>query len=1001
MPPEVAVLIERARDLAALVSALTRTCGLTVVQGEAGIGKSHLVRTALADPSISRRRLLVGHARPGSAVYPLGPVVEALAAAELEPPPRLSPLAGALRAVLPDRADLLPPATPPLADPQLARHRLLRATAELLGSVGPAILVLEDAQWADDATIDLLGMVAGQPPDLAILVTYREYDVPAGGRLPVVLASAPAVVRIDLRPLSTLGTARLAAQALGGDTEAATPELAKLLQERGGGVPGLTRHDCRLLHSRRLVRLSDAGWALADPVDTPAPGRPDTRRSSVPDALATLVPSAVSRHVADRTDRLSESARTVLDALAVLTEPGDPELLSAVTGLDEDTVAAAAVELTRGGLLVEATPQQGVLSFRYELARHAAYRALPGTQRRRVHAAAARAIAARGGADVAAQCAEHHRRSGDLAAWATAAEAAAQEATERGDPGAAYRQLRDVLEAGAVPEVRRTPVGIALGWAALACGAPSSELAEVWHTAPRRGRDTAGQYEELQLLRTWILLEEGDPETSATAAPVIEAALRGLTSAQRPDLETIGYALLACPTRVPGLGLREHERFLDTARARSQHTTDPVAHAAVRSATVACLMASGDPGGWRAVERLGTPSEVRVGVQVVRGLLYAADAALYLGHHPRARELAERGLRLAGELRLAGYETDLWAVLLRARWTLGDGAVDQDVRQLVDQPRARARLHGWLLDGMALTAAGQLDRARELLRTTVDRACQLGELSVAAFAVAELSRATPDPELAVDRTTAWVVEALGSERAWVLAAPLLPFASLDVVTDLLQECRARYSTVDVPLVGAAVCYAEARLAEAAGDPATAAGRYAAARCRYATLPDPRMVAHAATAEVRCRLDAGAHPAPTPADGAELLREAWRTFTRLDAAWDADRVKQVFRRAGLPAPHRRGRPGYGNQLSPREREIAELAGQGLTNRDIAARLFLSERTVKYHVANAMRKLEVTSRRQLSAVLRASDDRVPHGAGGTTAPSDHLCRCVRCGRLLAGN
>jgi len=84
------------------------------------------------------------------------------------------------------------------------------------------------------------------------------------------------------------------------------------------------------------------------------------------------------------------------------------------------------------------------------------------------------------------------------------------------------------------------------------------------------------------------------------------------------------------------------------------------------------------------------------------------------------------------------------------------------------------------------------------------------------------------------------------------------------------------------------------------------------------------------------------------------------------------------------PHRRGRPGYGDRLSPREQEIAALAASGRTNGDIAAALCLAERTVKYHLANAMRKLQVSNRRQLRDALEAG--------------ASHICRCARCGRGL---
>ena len=71
-------------------------------------------------------------------------------------------------------------------------------------------------------------------------------------------------------------------------------------------------------------------------------------------------------------------------------------------------------------------------------------------------------------------------------------------------------------------------------------------------------------------------------------------------------------------------------------------------------------------------------------------------------------------------------------------------------------------------------------------------------------------------------------------------------------------------------------------------------------------------------------------------------------------------------------HGRGRRGYGSELSPREREVVRLVAQGKTNRDIAELLFLSKRTVDSHVATAMRKLGVRSRREINVSVRDTDD-----------------------------
>lgn len=83
---------------------------------------------------------------------------------------------------------------------------------------------------------------------------------------------------------------------------------------------------------------------------------------------------------------------------------------------------------------------------------------------------------------------------------------------------------------------------------------------------------------------------------------------------------------------------------------------------------------------------------------------------------------------------------------------------------------------------------------------------------------------------------------------------------------------------------------------------------------------------------------------------------------------------------MPVPHRHrgGRRGYGNRLSPREREVAELAALGRTNKEIANELFLSPHTVDKHVRSALRKLGVRSRAALAHRLgTAGQDRANNG------------------------
>ncbi|WP_425556084.1 response regulator transcription factor [Kitasatospora nipponensis] len=117
-----------------------------------------------------------------------------------------------------------------------------------------------------------------------------------------------------------------------------------------------------------------------------------------------------------------------------------------------------------------------------------------------------------------------------------------------------------------------------------------------------------------------------------------------------------------------------------------------------------------------------------------------------------------------------------------------------------------------------------------------------------------------------------------------------------------------------------------------------------------------------------RLRLAAFPGQAGAAAAEL-HEALEVFARLGATADAARCRQLLRGSGRPGPAPRGRRAGGDELSPREREVAGLLAGGASNQDIARVLALSPRTAEHHVASVLRKLGVT-RRQLRDAPRTA-------------------------------
>jgi predicted ATPase len=270
-------LIGRALEQSALTEAIAAAVsgagGVILVAGEAGVGKTRVVRTVLAGSGL---RVLAGSTVPGG-TSPYAPVVAALRSYLRAVPDGLRP-SGPLAAHL---ALLLPELGPPPAQsdfPTLV-EALRQAFAEM-GRVQPTAVFLDDLHWADAASLELLPVLArelaGEP--VALVGAYRIDDLPRGHALRRVrteLRRDGRLREVVIEPLDRGDTAALAARVLGAPL--ASP-LAALLYHRTQGLPFFVEElAAALVDSHRLTE-SPGGWALADAGEVPIP---DTLRDAV------------------------------------------------------------------------------------------------------------------------------------------------------------------------------------------------------------------------------------------------------------------------------------------------------------------------------------------------------------------------------------------------------------------------------------------------------------------------------------------------------------------------------------------------------------------------------------------------------------------------------------------------------------------------------------------------------------------------------------------------
>ncbi|WP_404829821.1 ATP-binding protein [Streptomyces arboris] len=946
--PLPAALTGRSALLDGLRPVLGRRPSVVVITGEAGVGKSRLVRELLTRTRSSGTLTLAARCQEPDApsLYaplpyapiPYAPLIEALSRCRHRPED-LPPVTGALRGLLPDLADLLPPAPPPADDPRAGQHRVLRALCALTASLGKVVLAVEDLQWADESTVAFLrAVVSDPPPGLGLVLTARSHTLQGGDGLPFPLRPPAHVVVAErhLAPLSPAETGAMAAGLLG--ARAVPEEFAERLHRWTGGLPYVIEEVLR-------------EWSDTTACPAGAAGQPEPP-----------LPASVRRAVVERLRHLPSDARRVVAAAAVLGDPAPVHLLGAVAGLaQQETRRALAAALKEG--VVRAG--DGTYAFPYELARRAAYEAVAEPERPVLHLRAARALTRCTGPLPLVRVAEHYRCAGLLTQAVRCLEAAADRAARGGDAGTATDRYLDALR-GAPTAVVRDRVALKLARVAL--------NARTGPQVPAALREVLGQCSlgpgpsgEIRLLLGLLLRNQ-----SGSGLEALEEIARAV-----PDLLAVStgqaaraLAIIAIPS-LKGWPVGEHRRLLAEAERLLPQVDEVDLRSAVLANRATALALMGDPSAWDAVADLPEAITVEAAARVHANL---AGAATALGHPERARAFQARAWQAvrtnqAPYLEAFVETTDMLAAFTSGRWAGLLERAERAEEQYQDVPDFHAE--ALLVCGLLrLHTKGQTDVARRLLdRAVGTTALDTGiVLTSAAAAVARVHLAADRPAQAVQAVEG-VLHHVRRTGAWVWATALAPPAVQALIRDgrdgeahrLVAELADGIARRDAPAARAALLTCRALLTTATGPQAGSDALHAAATEAWAALERPYEAAYVREAWGLRLLAAGA------AGGRTVLHEAIAAYQDIDAVWDVLRCQRGLREHGQVTVRRPGALGYGDHLSPRERAVARLASLGLSNREIARELVLSHRTVEHHVARALRKLGVSSRTEIGSQL----------------------------------
>jgi DNA-binding CsgD family transcriptional regulator len=884
-----------------------------VLRGEAGVGKTALLDHAARRAHEAGMRVVRAHGLESEAEMAFGALLLVC-----------RPLLAHIRALPGRQADALRSALA-LAAPADAidvpdRLTIGAATLSLLSAAAetrPLLLIVDDANWLD-------GPSAG-----ALLFAARRLEADSVGILLAARELEPNLGHHGLEELELGGVDDAAARGLvRHSAPAVSPAVADLLVSISRGNP------LALLELPRT--LTDAQLrgevALEDPL---------------------RLGSRLEQAFAHRALRLGENARR---ALLVAAASDTDDLRTIADALAKVELDGRALEPAEDAGLVRIEPPR--LEFRHPLVRSAVYHGAAASERRAAHRSLAAALAGRdeerrawhraaaaiGHDEEAASLLEATaRRSRERAAYGVAA-AAAERAARLGDDDRRGARLRLAADAA---------------WLA---GEPAraSRLVQeaLVSTLDPEARG------ELLALRARIELHTGDQRAAYTgfleAVELVEPtspdrAAEILGEAVSAGIQTAGPELAALVVRLQ--------------QARSAH--DPFVELALAQALVMAASVGGfEEGHERLLSSLAAVDDGGTRPESPLELFLSARAYWIVGRNADASSLAREGVRRVRDADVTGLLPQLLRLVAVADYDRGD----------------------W---GSARAAAAEAaELSEELGQTTTLCAC-LGLLAELEAAVGDAeaceAHAARASEIGIRLGLAFYRER--AERA--LGHLRLIRGELEAAASQLEEVASRLARAEnhelnvTPLPDLVEVYVRLGALDQAGEalerlesltqPSVHGESALIERSRGLAAPDAAFSDHFVRAVdlhradlfpfelARTQLCFGERLRRTGERRAarEQLAAAAKTFEALGAVPWLRRAHDELRASGQRL--RRQGPGERDVLTPREAQIANQVGQGKSNREVAAALYLTPKTVEFHLTRVYRKLGVRSRAELVRML----------------------------------